>query len=995
MNKFFEALLGKKVLWSVLAGVLSTLLVVLLIATQVAVSYKTLLNATLGLKSYELVETNPDITAEDTQYYTADFDTIDELRAYADEVCEDIESEGIVLLKNETVGEKPALPLSQGDSVSLFAMGSYMFNSSAQGLRKASDYTTYPALKTALEGEELNVNGSLWDFYKNNTAKYGGEQKDMPDPGGSGKNLAAIFSIREIPWSNYSPSLKGTFAAYGDAAIVTFSRDGNEGSDVSAYASDGANGNYLALSPEESDLLKELTLLKKGGTFSKIVVLLNSPQSIQLDFLYQTDISVDACLWVGNVGATGIYAVAKVLTGEVVPSGRLTDTYAKDNFSSPAMASWALNPYRLFSKEYENAASYSLHSVQKKYGVYVEGIYVGYRYYETRYADYVEGNGNAGNYIYNDLVAYPFGYGISYTKFEYDNFTVIESEDKKTFDVTLTVRNAGEFPGKEVVQIYVQKPYDPKKNIEKATVELVGFAKTDKIAPGTSVSVSISIEKEELASFDTDGVGTYILDSGYHYFAAGKNAHDALNNILTYRGFGTINGMDYEGDESLVQRWRNSATIVDDKTFAVSSETGYAISGQLDDYDINRYLGKGSNQVTYVSRSDWEGTWPSAAVSLSLTAQMVYDLQSENLIADDGSKVPVYGEDNGKTLMMLRGKTFDDPEWDELLNQMTFEEQNTLLTTGFCQTAEIKSIAKPQTKEMDGPTYAKESNSGARFPCEGIWASSFNMELIKEVGKCLANDSLLTGYNGMWIPGLNMHRTPYGGRAHEYFSEDPFISGIAAEAEIKGIQEKGVIAYPKHYIFNDEEVDRSGVSIWLNEQAAREIYLKPWKYAVSPKRGNAHGVMSSFNRSGCVWASASYALMQTILRDEFGFDGLVITDMADAIGTVYMTVGDGIMAGTEVWLASGKDHSFTKYRNNPAVLNRMRLACHRILYAVVNYSAAMNGISSTTKIVPVMVWWESALLTANIILGVLTVTSVAIFVLMTIISRKKNRAKNN
>ncbi len=277
---------------------------------------------------------------------------------------------------------------------------------------------------------------------------------------------------------------------------------------------------------------------------------------------------------------------------------------------------------------------------------------------------------------------------------------------------------------------------------------------------------------------------------------------------------------------------------------------------------------------------------------------------------------------------------------------------------------------------MDGPTYCKESKNGCRLPCEGIWAATFNKELITAAGTALANDCLHTEYQGMWIPGINIHRTPYSGRNHEYFSEDPLLTGLAAQYEIEGIQAYDVMAFPKHFVFNDQEANRNGIGIWLNEQAAREIYLAPWKYACGPKKGNAHGIMSSFNRAGCVWTSGSYALITEILRNEIGFDGFIYTDMADANGTEYMSCLDGIVAGTDLWLSSGKDHSFMSYRSNATVVTAMREACHRLLYAVCNHSAAMNGVSASTRYVRQYLWWEYTVIALTAVSAVLTAGSI-------------------
>ena len=967
-------------LWTALSVIMATLLVICIAGYSIAYSYEALINATLGLKNYRVVDNGS--AEENTEYFTAKYTARETIHDNSDKVSEALEAEGLVLLMNNG-----ALPLKKdGLKVSLFGTGAVNINNSVQGMRGgvggAQDKSAGMLnLRDAMESVGAEVNPVLWDFYLTGAGKaYGGEKRLNP------ANNIQTYYINEAPWSAYDASVRSTFADYSDAAIVVITRDDTEGADLNVFGSDGANGNYLALSPEETELLRELTRLKASGTFGSIVMLLNEAPAMQLDFLRDESISVDACMWIGNTGMSGIRAVAKALVGDVVPSGRLSDTFVYDNLSSPAMAAWALNADCVFSDAYHSS---ELNNTQDFYGVYNEGIYVGYRYYETRYADVVESRRNVGVYDYADTVAFPFGSGLSYTRFSYQDFEVKENADGKTYDVSVTVHNDGDtYSGKEVVEIYLQKPYTDyavANGMEVAAVELCGFAKTDVLEPGASQTLTVTVEKEDFASYDVYGAETYILDAGDYYLAAGFNAHDALNNILAMKGYTEKDGMDAEGNAALC--WTTSVSARDVTTFSKSGETGAEITNRLAFADPNRNVGAGSNLVTYVSRSNWTGTWPEQAVTLELTADFLRQLQSD-IEPESVGTLPVMGQSNGMTLIMLRGKSYDDPDWDKLLNEMSFEDMNTLLSTAYCITAQVSSVAKPQTNEQDGPTYCKEGLTDSRFPCEGIWSSTYNTQLLYLVGEALANDSLFAGYNGMWIPGINIHRTPYGGRAHEYFSEDPYLTGICAQTEIEGIQAYGVIAYPKHFIFNDQEANRNGIGIWLNEQEAREIMLRPWKYACGAARGQAHGVMSSFNRVGNTWSSGSNGLINGILRSEFGFNGIIITDMADANGTVYMSCVDGIMAGTDIWLSSGKDHSFMAYRGNAAVVNAMREACKRVLYNVCNYNAVMNGYSANTQIVRVYTWWEIALISALAAFTLLTAASV---VMLCLADRQRRR----
>lgn len=957
-------------LWMVVTVILSTLLVVVIMASTAAFTYEKQVHDALGTLPFKQID-NPN--AGDANYFPAEYTDESKLNEDFAIACENVEAEGLVLMRNDN----DFLPLNSDAGVNLFGMGSTFFNCSEQGGRTSGDKDKFTTLKEAIEGTGVTVNPDLWDFYTSDTisSSYGGNKRSIND--------VMTYTINEVPLSVYPNDLRGTYANYDDAAIVTITRDGGEGSDLNAAGSDGKNGNYLSLSEQERALLKDLTMRSEvnGGPIKGIVVLINSAYPIELDFLYDTDITIDACIWVGNVGSSGIYAVADALIGEVVPSGRLSDIYCKNNFSSPSMASWSFNDGKIFSQKYDNRDGLS-NATQANYGVYVEGIYVGYRYYETRYYDAVTDRTGNGNYDYFADVAYSFGSGLSYAEFEYDNYIVTENTD--SFLITIDVNNVSDdTDGKEVVQIYAQKPYTDyavQNKMEVSAVELVGFAKTDIIKAGESGSVEITVEKSQLKSYDANGKGTYILEEDNYYLAAGKNAHDALNNILNYQGYTESDGMDYDGNKDFVFEWKGT-----NQTLSKSDETGNIITNQLDFADMNKYSGRGNNSVTYVSRNDWAGTFPSAAIRFTATEQMKSDLNGIPEPDDAGYEKPKYGATHGLTLAMLRNTEeeiipYDDIRWSNLLDQMSFDEQNSLIVKGYVSTEFISSVQKPQTSGTDSPTAIRAGQR--RFPCEGIWAATFNIDLAGQIGDFLANDARFHNADAMWIPGMNMHRTPYGGRAHEYFSEDPFLTGKMAEYEIKSIQSKGVIAYPKHYIFNESEVNRNGIGIWLSEQAAREIYLEPWKYAASMQRGNAHALMSSFNRAGCKWTSADVGLITNILRNEFGFDGFILTDMAEGNAASVMKILDGVMAGTDLWFSSSmQTHTLAPYKDNAAVCQKMREASHRILYNVCNYSAAMNGWSADTRAVLSLAWWQISLIAAIIALGVLTAAGIAMYVL--------------
>ena len=938
--------------WGSLTVVLATLLVILFVGSDVAASYATVINNTFGIETSRVEGASGD----QYTYFSSDYDDAESLAAYLKQAGIDTEAEGLVLLKNDN----GALPLNEGDRVSLVMTAAAKFNYSSSG-SSAAETSGYPSLKAAMEESGFEVNGALWDFYTAGDAAAFGRY-----------TMGNTYLINEAGWDVYTDDVIASFDEYG-TVIAVIARDSGEGKDISVVKSDGENGSYLCLSAQEVEVLEHLTAMKAEGSVQKIIVLLNSSAPIQLDFLYRDGIDVDACLWVGNVGSSGIYAIGQALTGAVVPSGRLSDTYLKNNFASPAMANWTLNAYSSFSAKYTNGADYALNSTQENYGVYIESIYVGYRYYETRYEDSVMGN---TDYSYEDDVAYPFGYGLSYTSFEYSGFSVTENDG--SFDVSLTVKNTGDAAGKDVVQVYLQKPYtdyDREHGIEKAAVELAGFAKTEALEPGASETVTITVQKEQFKCYDADGFGTYILEDGDYYLTAARNAHEAADNILASKGYDT------EGNKDDVYLWNNPS--LDSETYSVSRQTGAAIVNLFDDSDVNRYAGSGDNRITYVSRSDWEGTWPAERIELSIaTDQMAEDIGSSKALPETDDALPVYGADNGLTLAALRSSEenpipYDDELWDKLLDQMTLEDQMALVTTGQYSTLAIQSVGKPATLENDGPTGVASTTTSTSFPSEGIWAASWNTEIMEAMGNAIAEDAMAAGVNGMYAGGVNIHRTPFDGRSHEYFSEDPLLSGIAIQHEVIGMQSKGVVAHVKHLAFNDEETNRNGIGIWLNEQEAREIMLVPFEYGLSEDLGGAGAVMTSFNRIGVIWAGAHSGLLTDLIHGEWGFHGFNITDMAASNGAFYMTYQDGIINGTDLYLGSGEDIS--DLAANAAFALRLREACHNILYTIVNRSNAMNGLGVETIVSAVTPWWQTALRGILIGVGVLTLCSVCLY----------------
>ena len=948
-------------LWSALTAITAILTIAAIVGNIIANQYATTINVALNASTYKIIHDSSN--TEDTEYFKKGFASDEEREAYEAELCAQVEAEGAALLKNQNA----ALPLAQGAKVSLFGHGSVdlMYGGTGSG---SVDTSKAPNFKQALESQGISVNETLWNLYSSDSmmSKY-----SRMTPASISDTLEANtqYAVNEAPWSALS-SAESSFAEYGDAAIVVLSRSGGEGADLpsgengtndSWISGQEGDGNYLALSAEELELLQNLKALKDNGTFKSIIVLLNSSNAIELDFLNPEicgeDYGIDAAMWIGDVGQTGINGVAQLLSGAVTPSGSLVDTYLYDNLANPAM-------YNFYTQAYPNAAEYNLLTegadVQGMYSVYQEGIYLGYRYFETRYEDVVMGTANAGDYDWAKTVAYPLGYGDSYTDFTYSNFNVTESDD--AFDISLTVTNSGKtYSGKETVQVYFQSPYtdyDKANGIEKAAVELAGFAKTDVLAPGASETVNITVNKSELRTYDANKAKTYIVDAGDYYFTVGTDSHNALNNILAAKGYtveNTNGRMTADGDASLVYTWNNPA--LDTTTYAVSAN-GTAITNLFDESDPNK-SSDAPGSVTWMSRSDWTGTIPTAPAQLTANETLAADLaftQYDGSLADS-VEMPTLGAKNGLTLASMIGKDFDDPEWNTLLDQLTYDEMVNTITLGFHNTAAAASIGKTATKDENGPqglTAALTGGASAMcYTSEDVMAATFNVDLINDVGRCIGEDCLAMGYSGLYGPGINMHRTAYSGRNFEYYAEDPFIAGTICAAEVQGIQSKGVYVYLKHVALNDSETSRRGVNTWLNEQTAREIYLEVADKAITD--GGAWDVMTGF------------------LREELGMRGMCITDFSGS--SQYMDLVDGLIAGSDIWDSPMPKIHTTKaanYENDAYIVTQMRDAMHHILYTVVN-SNAMNGWASTDTLKTVTPWWQTAIYALIAVLAVLTV----------------------
>jgi beta-glucosidase len=609
-----------------------------------------------------------------------------------------------------------------------------------------------------------------------------------------------------------------------------------------------------------------------------------------------------------------------------------------------------------------------------------------------------------------------------------------------TYTVTVTVTNTGSVAGKKTVQVYAQKPYtdyDRQNQIEKAAVELVGYGKTSLLEPGQSENVTISVPEYFLTSYDTLGTGVYILEDGTYYLTAADNSHAAINNILSAKGKTVANGMTAEGDTAMV--YATDYTF-DAETYAAAYGTGNEVTSLFASADINRYEGRGDNSVTYVSRSNWKDTlmlWNDADadgendnyVQLSMTDQMYQDtILDEADLPTNNDQWPVMGstETSYSLIQLLQNEdgseiAYDDPMWDDLLDQLTYADMSRLCAVGLRMTASLESIGKPETLDHNGPSgvtqkysagtngYANQTNdpdkdlTGTCYPCNGILSATMNDQLVQEVGELIGEDAMWAGYAGFYGSGLNIHRTPYAGRVFEYYSEDGILTGLIDTYETLGIQSKGVYVYNKHFALNDQELQRQGLGTWCNEQAMRELYLRAFELPIV--NADAKNVMTAFNRIGAVWSGACSELLTDWLRGEAGMSGFAVTDMYEGD---YMSKPHEVLAGndipdnfpgttgTNVSAASSSDlgFEFAAYGPNGATPNAqiaqaMRESSHRILYTVL-HSRGMDGIGVNTRIVAVTPWWQTALNVAQISLAVLSIASLALLAADMLPSKKKD-----
>lgn len=745
------------------------------------------------------------------------------------------------------------------------------------------------------------------------------------------------IATAETPQSKYTDAVKNSYADYSDAALVVITRIGGEGFDLPRYQGDSegavsVDSHYLELDQNEIDLLTAVT----DGTFKRVVVVFNTPSSFEATFLKDSAYAafadkIDAAVWIGFTGSNGITALGEILNGDVNPSGRLVDTWAADFTKNPSFVNFGTGCLPDTTDKYDGGMYYSVD--------YEEGIYVGYRYYETR-------GETDGEDWYNANVVYPFGYGLSYTTFDWTvgDASASEIELGTTITVPVTVKNTGSVAGKEVVQLYASAPYTLG-GIEKAHKVLVGFAKTKLLQPGESETVTVSFDPYSAASYDyrdanSNGFSGYELEAGEYTLYVSRNAHESEKAIALNLAADVQIGTDPTTDSEVVNRYTDSEDFLDS------------------DWQLDAML----------SRADWEGTWPTpqTAQQHAGTDRLYEEIRSEehnNPTDFDSEEYPWFGEEPTLTLRDLLPSaeaegyepvvSYDDERWEELMMGCDEEEMIAIINNGAYHTLAMESVGLPATIHGDGPSgftcfMSKEQVNGTcQYVSEPVMASTWNINLMNELGEAIGEEGTIgdkaTGqpYSSIYAPGVNIHRSPFGGRCSEYFSEDPFISGMMGAAEVQGIQSRGVLPTVKHFVANEQETHRSigGDLSWLSEQALREIYLKPFEYTV--KLGETRGIMTSFNRIGTRWTGGDYRLLTEILRNEWGFNGLVICDF----NTIpqYMIPRMMFYAGGSLDLATQQSAMWTDCDSSDAgdAIVLMR-AVKDVMYALVN-SNAMNA----------------------------------------------------
>ena len=1011
----------KRNIWRGLTTLTASLLTVSVAAGPVVDSYRTDIDKFLGTKSSAMVT---DSTDEDLYTYKSDYSSTTELLDSIEDLGERMSEEGTVLLKNEN----NALPLTKDETqkLSLLGFSSYY---PVQGGDMGSSLTENEGTDAdtvdfveALDAKGFKINEDLQKLYKSLESEFKTEVNmwgnimeyyHITAPATDG-----VFSSKE-PSQEKMDSVDSEWKKSMDdynVMLVTIGRSSTEngtylpGVDGVDASQDLNQTDPLGLSDDERDLINA-AVEEKENNGGKVIVMLNNANAMEIDEIKNND-GVDAIMEVGLPGGYGFYGVADILSGEANPSGHLTDTYAVTNANSPAAQNFG-------NYEWTNADPAVNINAEE---VEAEGIYTGYKYYETRYADTVLGQGNADATVgsstgkawdYDDEVSYPFGYGLSYTTFEQTLKSVDVDLANRTVTAEVDVKNTGDVAGKDVVQLYTSVPYtdyDVENKVEKSAVQLLDYEKTDMIEPGESQTVTITADAQDMASWDssceneTGTTGNWILDNGTYYFTVGNGAHEAVNNVLAAQD------QDVEGNKDNVQTWELGD--FDSSSFAVTLN-GTPVENQLQDADLNNWM---EDTVTYLSRNDWEGTWPETYKDLTATDEMISTMADDysDIEANGDPSSVTFGADNGMTLANMKGvEDITDERWSTLMDQLTLEECLIRTGLGGTSTKVIESITSPEAIQNDGPNgfnsyplgqYAN-SDASTGDPCviaeddpnrdykmgvmavETVIGQTFSKQLAAEWGKAVGNYSLWANTAIWWGVGTNLHRTPYNARNHEYFSEDAVLTAGQGAAIIKAGHEYGVLIAPKHLAFNDTEINRTGIAEFMTEQAARENELRGTQSCIED--ANALAVMTTYNRVGCVTSNAHTGLLLNILHKEWGFKGLMSEDFIQdpAYTKIHMAVhngvtmtcntGDNTMAAVEaVWPYWSVENA----SQSEELLTDLKQAMLYQNYALAN-SNAMDGMSTSTHIEKLNTWYDNLITGLRIGFGVLTVLCAAMYLL--------------
>lgn len=960
--------------WLGLTAVFTLLLSTALSLTSSAFYYSGYVNSFLGITG-DFVQVD-----ENTNYYPSAYGEMNAQNSeklIADEKAHNIQTmhEGAVMLRNEN----NALPLASDElDVTLFGNSVkapvYRTNAGQANFNPGRGGKLYDAFEAA----GFRINPTMRQAYENS----GVDRISSTDIG--------VSDIGEVPVSFYNQELKNSYASdYNDVALVMLSRYAGEGVDLDPFG-DADGVPMLSLHPEEADLLR---MIHESGKFGKTIVLINSPFAMDIQWIEEEQYGVDACIVFGAVGDYGFIGLADILTGKADISGHLADTWAANSLSSAAMQNFGDFTYA--NMDGENRMS--------KYLVYAEGIYVGYKYYETRYQDQVLGvrnaAGTAGAYMgetwdYAREMAYPFGYGLSYANFTQELQSLVWDQETHQVHATVRVTNNGGFAGKskDLVQLYVQLPWQ-EGQVEKSAIQLIGFAKTQELAAGESQTLTITVSDYCFAAYDDRAVngadstktGCYILDAGDYWFAIGEDAHDALNNVLSARG---VSGMfdakgapvAADGAKAMIQ----NLPAYDNTTWAVSPVTGEVVYNHLQDLDLNYYK---PGEVEYLTRADWN-TFPKSYTQLSVTDEMKTVLQGDTYTKPADAPDPtnmIFNTDAGLSLVDMRDVPYDSPQWDTFIDQLSINELATICGDNRGSVA-IPDVGKPANAYTNGPNGVQGSyNQGNGEGCtlyvdEVILASTFNLDLSRERGLFFGEDALYAGFSMVFGPGANIHRSAYLGRCSEYYSEDGWLSYLMSYEHGKAMTEKGVISGFKHMALNDQETNRMGVSTFTTEQAAREIYFKAFEGALMD--GAGLGVMTSYNRFGLTASTAHSGAMVDILRKEWGFKGINLTDSCKGCHD-YILTAPSITAGTDQFLS---DTLRTSELSNMVIkdkdgniLNWMKTANKHFYYAH-SRSFLINGLSSEAVIEETVFWWQPALITVCSVIGVACAAFFAVYI---------------